>query len=91
MVKVKVCRVKTQTVVSVIKNVFRVTQIGVWEVNNRLGLVFESNKFYNFCITIFELNSISPVFLKNSLIVFFLNTYKWIVIIWAKNSSFQNL
>lgn len=60
-------------------------------VENSLDIVFVDNSSYNFYITIFKLNNISFVFLKNSLIVFFLNVYKQILVIWAKNSSFENL
>lgn len=90
LVRAEACRVKARTVVGVLKNVSCVIQVGIRGVNSRLGSVFEDDSFCNFYITISELNSMSPVFLKDSLIIFFLNACKRIVIIQAKNSSFEN-
>lgn len=83
LIRVEACRVKMQTVISVIKNVFQVTWLGVKRVDNRLDTIVES-------IIISRLNIIIPIFLKDFLIVLFLNTYKQILVIWAKNSNFEN-
>lgn len=70
-----------QIVVVILKNVSYETQFGICRVENRLGIEFADNGFYNFCITIFRLNSISFVFLKDFLIIFFLNICKQILVI----------
>lgn len=72
------------------KNIFYVTWVGIRKVDNRLNMILKGDKSCNFSITIFRFNGISPVFLKDSLIVFFLNTCKQILVIRAKNSSFDN-
>lgn len=72
------------------KNISCVTQVSRKVVDNKLDTVFKGNRSYNFYIIIFRLNDISLVFLKDSLIVFFWNACKQILIIRAKNSSFKN-
>ena len=91
MIRAEAYKVKVQIVIGRVKNVSCVTQVGVQRVDGRLSLVFEDDRSCNFCIIISGLNGMSPVFLKDSLIVFFLNACKQIVVIRTKNSSFENL
>lgn len=58
------------------KNISRITRVNIKGIDGRLGAIFEGNRSYNFCIIISELNSISLIFLKDSLIKFFLNTFE---------------
>lgn len=55
------------------KNIFYVIQGGIWKVDSRLAITFEDNKSCNFYITISRLNDMSFVYLKDFLIIFFLN------------------
>ena len=90
LIRAKACRVKAQTIVGVMKSISCVTSVGIWGVDGKSIALFEGNKSCNFYMTISWLNSMSPVGLKNSLIVFFLNACEQIVVIQAKNSSFEN-
>lgn len=76
LVRIKVCRVKTQIVVSIMKKVSYITQVDVWKADSRLATVFKDDKFCDFYITISKLNSMSPVCLNDFLIIFFLNICK---------------
>lgn len=69
----------------VVKNVSQVSWFGVKGVRSRLSSVFKGIKSCGFGIMISGLNNINRVFLKDSWIVFFLNTCKQILVIWAKN------
>lgn len=63
------------------KNISCVTQVSIKKVDSRLNMILKSDRSCNFYMTISKLNSMSPVFLKNFLVVFFLNAYKQILII----------
>lgn len=68
--RVEVCRVKAQTVVTVVKIVSCLTRVDMKGIDGNLGMLFEDDRSCNFCMTISGLNGINPVFLKNFLIVF---------------------
>lgn len=52
----------TQIVVSILKNFFCETWVGIWKVKSRLGMVFTGNSFCNFYIIISWLNNMSLFF-----------------------------
>lgn len=91
LIKAIIYRIKAWIVIVIVKNISCVTQVRKKAVDNKLDIVLKGNRSCNFYIIIFRLNDISLVFLKDSLIVFFWNTCKQILIIGAKNPSFKNL
>lgn len=91
LIKAIICRIKAWIVIVIVKNISCVTQVSRKIVDNKLDIVLKGNRSCNFYIIIIRLNDISLVFLKDSLIVFFWNTCKQILVIRAKNSSFKNL
>lgn len=58
------------------KNISYVTWVGIRKVDGRLNTILKGDKSCNFSMTISRFNGMSPVFLKDFLIVFFLNICK---------------
>lgn len=76
MVKVEIYKIMALKVVNIIKNISCINRVSIKRVDSRLSVVLEGNKSCNFYMIIFRLNNMSFIFLKDSLIVFILNTYK---------------